>query len=93
MIVGLNARENDIAVNVCREKKATNIRSSTQEIAVKLTPPVRLSLEQALDFIVNDELVEITPGAIRLRKRVLSHSDRVKIARRSGQAQAQPVEV
>jgi GTP-binding protein len=93
MIVGLNARESDIAVNVCREKKQTNMRNSTAEIAVKLTPPVRLSLEQALDFIVNDELVEVTPGHIRLRKRVLAHSERVKIARRSGQAQAQPVEV
>jgi GTP-binding protein len=87
MIVGLNARDTDIAVNVCKEKKQTNIRNSTGEIAVKLTPPMRLSLEQSLDFIGNDELVEVTPHTIRLRKRVLSHSERVKLARRSGQAQ------
>ena len=56
MIVGLHSREDDLAVNVCKEKKQTNIRSSTSDIAVRLTPPVRLSLEQALDFIADDEL-------------------------------------
>ena len=62
MIVGLNARDTDIAVNVCKEKQQTNIRNSTGEIAVKLTTPMRLSLEQSLDFIGNDELVEVTPA-------------------------------
>jgi GTP-binding protein len=61
MIVGLNARETDIAVNVAKEKKLTNIRSSTSDIAVRLTPPIILSLEQSLDFIESDELVEVTP--------------------------------
>ncbi len=92
MIVGLNARDSDIAVNVAREKQQTNMRNSTAEIAVKLVTPMKLSLEQALDFIAGDELVEVTPTAIRLRKRVLSNNERVKIARRSGQAQMQPVE-
>jgi len=90
MIVGLNARDKDIAVNVCREKQQTNMRQSTSEIAVKLVPPIKLSLEQALDFIGNDELVEVTPQTIRLRKRVLDNSERVKLARRAGLAQ--PVE-
>ncbi|MDB5080221.1 MAG: GTP-binding protein [Chloroflexi bacterium] len=77
MIVGLCAREQDIPVNVSREKKLTNIRSSTSDIAVRLTPPILLSLEQSLDFIENDELVEVTPKNIRLRKRILNHGERV----------------
>jgi GTP-binding protein len=93
MIVGLNAREADIAVNVCREKKQTNIRNSTGEIAIKLVTPVKLSLEQALDFIGGDELVEVTPSTIRLRKKVLSNSERVKLSRRQGPVQPEPVEV
>jgi GTP-binding protein len=76
MIVGLNARPDDLAVNVCKEKKLTNIRSSTSDIAVRLTPRVILSLEQSLDFINADELVEVTPHNIRLRKRYLSQHER-----------------
>ncbi len=76
MIVGMHARSQDIPVNVCKEKKKTNIRSSTSDIAVKLTPPIRFSLEQAIDFINNDELVEVTPESIRLRKKLLTHSQR-----------------
>jgi len=88
MIVGLNARDADIAVNVAREKQQTNMRQSSAEIAIKLVTPMKLSLEQALDFIGNDELVEVTPGAIRLRKRILDNNERVKVARRASQAQA-----
>jgi GTP-binding protein len=62
MIVGLNSRAQDIPVNVCKERKKTNVRSSTQEIIVRLTTPLKLSLEQAIDFIDQDELVEVTPG-------------------------------
>jgi len=76
MIVGLNSRLQDIPVNVCKEKKKTNIRSSTQDIMVKLTPPLRLSLEQAIDFLNKDELVEVTPRNIRLRKKLLTYSQR-----------------
>jgi len=76
MIVGLNARPDDLVVNVCKEKKATNVRSSTSDIAVRLSPPVKLSLEQSLDFINPDELVEVTPQNIRLRKRLLTHHER-----------------
>jgi len=78
MIVGLNSRLADIPVNICKEKKKTNVRSSTSDIAVKLTPPVKLSLEQAIDFINNDELVEVTPASIRLRKKLLTYSQRLR---------------
>jgi len=78
MIVGLNSRVQDMAVNVCKEKKQTNVRSSTSDIAVKLTPAVKLSLEQALDFIKEDELVEVTPKSIRLRKKLLTQAGRLK---------------
>ena len=78
MIVGMHARLQDIPVNVCKEKKKTNIRSSTADIAVKLTPPVIFSLEQAIDFINNDELVEVTPENIRLRKKILTYAQRLR---------------
>ena len=78
MIVGLNARPMDMVVNVCKEKQKTNIRSSTADIAVRLTPPIIMSLEQSLDFINNDELVEVTPQNIRLRKRYLTQHERAR---------------
>src|SRR5207248_836726 len=78
MIVGLNSRPADLEVNVCKEKQKTNIRSSTSEIAVRLTPPVLPSLEQSLDFINDDELVEVTPQNIRLRKRYLTQHERAR---------------
>ncbi|PWT74705.1 MAG: translational GTPase TypA, partial [Chloroflexi bacterium] len=76
MIVGLNQRPSDLVVNICKEKKMTNVRSSTSDIAVRLTPAVKLSLEQSLDFINADELVEVTPKSIRLRKRLLTQRER-----------------
>jgi GTP-binding protein len=78
MVIGLNSGPRDIAINVCKEKKKTNVRSSTSDIAIKLAPPVQLSLEQAIDFINDDELVEVTPGNIRLRKRLLTQAQRSK---------------
>ncbi|HEY7781776.1 MAG TPA: translational GTPase TypA [Ktedonobacterales bacterium] len=78
MIVGLHQRPADLMVNVCKEKKQTNIRSSTSDIAVRLTPAVKLSLEQSLDFINADELVEVTPSTIRLRKRLLTQNERAR---------------
>ncbi len=78
MIVGLNSRPMDMVVNVCKEKQKTNVRSSTSDIAVRLTPPVIMSLEQSLDFINNDELVEVTPQNIRLRKRYLTQHERAR---------------
>ncbi|MBO0779215.1 MAG: translational GTPase TypA [Ktedonobacteraceae bacterium] len=79
MIIGLNARPDDLMINVCKEKQKTNIRSSTSDIAVRLTPAVLMSLEQSLDFINNDELVEVTPKNIRLRKRYLTHQERSRM--------------
>ncbi|MSQ28616.1 MAG: translational GTPase TypA [Dehalococcoidia bacterium] len=85
MIVGLHAQDSDLVVNVCKEKKQTNIRSSTSDIKVRLTPFVKLSLEQSLDFINDDELVEVTPVSLRLRKRMLKMEDRAR-ARKSAVA-------
>lgn len=78
MIVGENSRENDLDVNVVREKKLTNMRASTADEGIRLVPARELSLEQALEFIADDELVEVTPTAIRLRKRVLAANQRPK---------------
>jgi GTP-binding protein len=78
MIVGVTPRMQDIAVNVCKEKKMTNIRSSTSDIAIKLTPPIKMSLEQSIDFINKDELVEVTPKNIRLRKKLLTETQRLR---------------
>jgi GTP-binding protein len=77
-IVGLNSRGDDLEVNVCKEKHLTNMRSSSSDGVVQLTPPATFSLEECLDFIENDELVEITPKNLRLRKRQLSSNQRKK---------------
>jgi GTP-binding protein len=82
MIVGENSRPDDMDVNVTRQKKLTNMRASTAEEAVRLTPPRQLNLEQALEFIADDELVEVTPTAVRLRKRILPASQRSKWRKR-----------
>ena len=76
MIVGRHPREEDIAINVCKEKKLTNMRSSTADITKRLSPPVKMSLEEAIDFLSDDELLEATPKNFRLRKRLLSATDR-----------------
>ena len=76
MIVGEHSRGNDLTVNPTKAKQLTNIRAAGTDENLLLTPPIRLSLEQALEFIEDDELVEVTPEAIRLRKRLLSVHDR-----------------
>jgi GTP-binding protein len=76
MIIGENARSDDMTVNPCKKKKQTNIRAASADIAIKLTPHINLTLEQALEFIDEDELVEITPLNIRLRKKLLTKHDR-----------------
>jgi GTP-binding protein len=78
MIVGENSRDNDLDVNVVREKKLTNMRASTAEDAIRLVPFRALNLEQAIEFIADDEYVEVTPNALRLRKRVLPQNRRPK---------------
>jgi GTP-binding protein len=78
MVVGINNRVQDIPVNVCKEKKKTNMRSSTKELVMRLQTPIKLSLEQSIDFIAKDELVEITPQNIRIRKKLLTYGDRLR---------------
>ena len=78
MIVGMNSRKEDMVVNVCKNKKLTNVRASGSDDSIKLNNAKVFTLEEALEFIEWDELVEVTPDAIRLRKRVLNEKDRVK---------------
>jgi GTP-binding protein len=84
MIVGIHSRDNDLVVNPVREKKLTNIRAAGKDENVVLTPPIRLTLESAIEFIADDELVEITPKSIRLRKRHLKEHERKRAARVEG---------
>ena len=81
MIVGVHSRDNDLVVNAVRTKQLTNFRVSGKEDAIKITPPIELTLESAVEFIADDELVEITPKSIRLRKRHLKEHDRKRAAR------------
>ena len=83
MIVGLNSRGEDLAINVCKEKHLTNTRASGSDDALRLVPPIQMSLEKAIEFIQDDELVEITPKSIRLRKKILNNKDRERAARAS----------
>jgi GTP-binding protein len=82
MVVGECSRAEDIDVNPTRERKLTNVRSSTAEELVRLTPPRRLTLEQALELIADDECVEVTPSAVRVRKIALLKADRARSRRR-----------
>ncbi len=83
MIVGIHSRDNDLVVNAVRMKQLTNFRVSGKEDAIKITPPIQLTLEYAVEFIEDDELVEITPKSIRLRKRYLKEHERKKASRES----------
>ena len=83
MIVGIHSRDNDLVVNAMKAKQLTNIRAAGNDENILLTPPVRFDLEQALEFIADDELVEVTPLAIRLRKRELKEVDRKRTSRRA----------
>ena len=83
MIVGLNSRGEDLAINVCKEKHLTNTRASGSDEALRLVPPLQMSLENAIEFIEDDELVEVTPKSIRLRKKILDSKERERAARAS----------
>ena len=83
-IVGIHAKDNDLVVNALRAKQLTNFRAAGKDDNLMLTPPVKFSLEQALEFIEDDELVEVTPHAIRLRKKLLTENDRKQAARKAG---------
>lgn len=82
-VVGECARNEDIVVNVCKKKHVTNMRAAGSDEALRLTPPLQMSLEQCIEFIGDDELVEVTPQSIRLRKKLLTKNERVKQANRS----------
>jgi GTP-binding protein len=81
MIVGENKKEQDLVVNVCKEKKLTNMRAAGSDDNIMLTPPRKMSLEQVLGFLNDDELAEITPQNIRLRKKILDEQDRKRQAK------------
>ena len=83
MIVGINSRPEDLAINVCKEKHLTNTRASGSDEALRLVPPIQMSLEKAIEFIQDDELVEVTPQNIRLRKKILDSKERERAARNS----------
>jgi GTP-binding protein len=87
MIVGEHTRGNDLVVNVLKGKKLTNIRTTSKDEAVRLTPPIRMTLEKALAYIEDDELVEVTPKSIRLRKKFLDENDRKKSEKRKEEAE------
>ena len=80
-VVGIHSRDNDLPVNPTKGKQLTNVRASGTDENIQLSPPIKLTLEQALEFIDDDELVEVTPRSIRLRKRLLRESERRRAAR------------
>ena len=88
MIIGIHSRDNDLVVNPIKTKQLTNIRASGKDEAIDLTPPIQLTLEYAVEFITDDELVEVTPQSIRIRKRFLKEHER-KRASREGAVEAQ----
>ena len=81
MIIGIHTRDNDLVVNAMKGKQLTNVRASGTDDAITLVPPIQLTLERALEFIEDDELVEVTPNHIRLRKRFLKETDRKRAER------------
>ena len=81
MIIGINNRDNDLNVNPCKNKEMSNTRSKSSDEAIALVPPKTFSLEEALEFISEDEYVEITPAVIRLRKKILDPKDRFRTNR------------
>jgi len=92
MVIGLHSRDNDLVVNPIREKHLTNIRAAGKDEAILLTPPIRLTLELAVEFIEDDELVEVTPASIRIRKRHLAEHERRRAARASDPERARSAE-
>lgn len=91
MIVGESSRPEDIVVNVCKKKHLTNMRSATADEALRLTPPVQLLLEECIEFLADDELLEVTPKNLRLRKKILNHEMRKKMEARAKKEEKEPV--
>ena len=88
MVIGIHSRDNDLVVNPIKGKQLTNIRASGKDEAIVLTPPIALTLEYAVEFIADDELVEVTPKSIRIRKRHLKEHERKRAARESANVEA-----
>jgi GTP-binding protein len=86
MVIGIHTRDNDLVVNPVKAKQLTNVRASGKDDAILLTPPIPMTLEYAVEFIDDDELVEITPQSIRLRKRLLKETDRKRAGRAAAEA-------
>jgi len=83
MIIGINSRDNDLMVNPTKGKQLTNVRTQGADEKIILSPPIRFSLEQALEFIDDDELVEVTPTSVRLRKKLLTENERKRESRKA----------
>lgn len=81
MVIGIHSRDNDLVVNPIRGKQLTNVRASGKDDAILLTPPIKLTLEYAVEFIADDELAEVTPKSIRIRKRHLKEHERKRASR------------
>jgi GTP-binding protein len=88
MIVGEHTRDNDIIVNICKEKALTNVRSATKDETVKMKTPRIFSLEGALEYLNDDEYCEITPKSVRLRKKILNKGERERVEKQRKAAQA-----
>jgi GTP-binding protein len=86
MVIGIHSRDNDLVVNPIKGKQLTNIRAAGKDEAIALTPPIALTLEYAVEFIADDELCEVTPRVIRIRKRHLREHERKRAARESAGA-------
>ena len=82
-VIGIHSRDNDLTVNALKGKKLTNMRASGTDEAITLVPPIRYTLEQSLEFIDDDELVEVTPKSVRIRKKYLTEQDRKRFGRSS----------
>ena len=83
MVVGRNSRSDGMDINVCKKKQLTNTRASGSDDALKLTPPIQMSLEQCMEFISDDELLEVTPSNLRMRKKILDNTQRRKARNRA----------
>ena len=86
MVIGENTRPGDIAINVCRKKHLTNVRSSRGDMEIRLTPPRQMSLDEAIEYLADDELLEVTPLAYRIRKRILNTDERGKQQKKAKEA-------
>ena len=86
MVVGEHQRPGDLAVNVCKKKHLTNMRQSNRDIDIRLTPPRQMSLDEAIEYLAEDELLEVTPESYRIRKRILNTEERGKLTKRAREA-------